>query len=135
MRKPLSKMDGIRTRFSATFERYGSKRNWNGYPVATVLLRDVRDASGKVLADHVWLMETKAFKAAGPFATGDGVSFDARVRPYVKGYVNRREYIDEREIDFKMGYPTRVAKIPHDAAPDPGRDQLGLTAGKEGGDR
>lgn len=135
MRKPLAKMDGVRTRFSAVFERYGSKTNWNGYPVATVLLKDVRDASGKVLSDHVWLMETKAFKAAGPFAAGDVVSFYARVRQYIKGYVNRREYIDEREIDFKLGYPTKVARILRADSSDPKREQLGvagLSEPKEG---
>ena len=131
MRKPLARMEGVRTRFSASFERYGSKHGWHSETVVTLLLEDLKDSSGRVLADHVWLMETKAFKAAGPFAAGDGVSFDARVRPYVKGYVNRREYIDEREIDFKLGYPTRVARIPL-ATSEPGREQLGPVAGEEG---
>ena len=27
---------------------------------------------------------------------------------YVKGYVNNREYIDEREIDYKLSHPTKV---------------------------
>lgn len=74
-------------------------------------------------------METKLLKAAGPLAAGDVVEFDARVRPYVKGYVNRREYIDEREIDFKLGYPTRVS-VRRSGAPK--AVQTPLEDGREG---
>jgi hypothetical protein len=42
---------------------------------------------------------------------GDIVEFDARVGDYVQGYVNNREYIDERILDYKLNRPTRFEPI------------------------
>ena len=76
----------------------------------TVLLVDVRDSDGNPVTDHLWFNYTKGFASLGDLQEGDVIRFDARVRPYIKGYVNQREYIDEREVDYKLAYPTKVAR-------------------------
>lgn len=106
MRKELRKQNNQRKRFSGRFERMGSKDSF-GYTKITVLLKDIRDSSGVVVADHLWFNQTKGFVGLGLLEVGDKISFDARVRPYVKGYVNHREYIDEREWDYKLSHPTK----------------------------
>ena len=77
----------------------------------TVLLVDVRDSDGNLVTDHLWFNYTKGFESLGDLQEGDVIRFDARVRPYVKGYVNQRAYIDEREVDYKLAYPTKVARV------------------------
>jgi hypothetical protein len=44
-------------------------------------------------------------------SVGDKIQFDARVGEYVKGYVNWREQIDERTIDYKLNYQTKFIKL------------------------
>jgi len=67
MRDKLGKMYGQRKRFSGVFERQGKKpayRGWgtagNGYD-ETVLLRDIRDETGCIVADHLWFRLTVVF--------------------------------------------------------------------------
>jgi hypothetical protein len=63
------------------------------------------------VADHLWFNYTKGFQALGILVEGDVIEFYARVREYTKGYVNYREMIDEREIDYKLSYPTKFRKV------------------------
>jgi len=46
----------------------------------------------------------------GELKQGDKVEFHARVKEYVKGYVNYRDDIDESEIDYKLSHPTKIRK-------------------------
>jgi len=100
----------MRRRFSGSFVRMGSKSSF-GHLKPTILLSDIKDSSGKVVADHLWFNHTKGFMGLGELYVGDVVSFDARVRPYVKGYVNHREYVDEREWDYKLSHPNKFKLI------------------------
>lgn len=110
-RKHLEHLDGQRLRFRATVERFGMKRNYHGFPEETILLkRIIRVDTGKEVSDHLWFTVRKTI-AALDLQPGDTVEFDARVSDYVKGYVNHREYIDERTIDYKLNRPTRFQKV------------------------
>ena len=102
MRKELSKMEDERGSFIGTFKRYGTKTNYKGFPEKTILLVNIKSSSGKVVSDHLWFNFTKQFEKLGDLKDGDIVRFDARVKPYVKGYVNFREEIDHRELDYKV---------------------------------
>lgn len=108
MRKILAKRDQIRSTFTGRFERYGTKSGYHGYVTRTVLLRDIKDVDGKRVTDHLWFNFTKQIEALGELKPGTIVQFNARVKPYEKGYVNRREGIDERQTDYKLNYPTKV---------------------------
>ncbi|GAG80290.1 unnamed protein product, partial [marine sediment metagenome] len=80
--------------------------SYKGLPKETILLADVQTIQGQHVTDHLWFNNTKGFKALGTLYPGDIVAFDARVRPYVKGYVGRDE--DKREIDYKLSHPTKL---------------------------
>jgi hypothetical protein len=109
-RDELKKLNDIRTRFKGTFERYGIKTNWNGYPEKTILLKNISNSAGRNVTDHLWFNLTKGFESLGELEAGDIVSFDARVSGYAKGYVNHREGMDERQWDYKLSFPTKIAR-------------------------
>ncbi len=103
MRKNMKTINGSRLRFRGVVERFGTKPNWHGFPEDTLLLRDVtRLDTGEVVCDHLWF--TRGLTWAG-ISQGATVESDARVGVYEKGYVNRRQWIDERELDYKLTRP------------------------------
>lgn len=111
MRTTLATREGERARFHGTFERFGTKRGWQGATLQTVLLKDIHDATGQRVCDHLWCNLTRAF-AALDLHPGDLVQFDARVREYVKGYFGRRDEVwKPAEVDYKLSHPTRVVKV------------------------
>ena len=112
MRKKLSELENQRKKFTGTFERFGFKKAYRGPDLQTVLLKGVRDEYGKLLTDHLWFNFTKGFERLR-LKKGDIVSFEARVKEYVKGYMGRRDDIYDKpiEYDYKLDRPTKVAKI------------------------
>jgi hypothetical protein len=116
MRKELSKIKEIRKRFTGTFVRFGEKKDWNGYNQRTLLLQKVAGVdSPEILTDHLWFTYSKAFEDLGFLKEGDTIEFDARVKEYVKGYVNRLGKIDQRRNDFKLSHPTKVKRVLHNS--------------------
>jgi hypothetical protein len=111
MRSSLKKIKDVRAKFRGTFERLGSKINWNGYSEKTILLRNVCDEDGNIVTDHLWFNQTKAFEALGFLTEGDTIEFEARVTDYVKGYVNTRASINNRKVDYKLSRPTKMKVI------------------------
>lgn len=111
MREALAPRATRRGRFSGTFVRLGTKRGWQGRTAQTVLLCDVRDHAGLVVADHVWMALTKSL-AVLALQPGDVVFFDARVTLYQKGYRGYREG-EEATVswDYKLSRPTRCVKV------------------------
>lgn len=110
MRERLQKSNGRRGTFTGTFERTGIKTSF-GHPKETVLLRDIRDEGGAIVTDHVWMNMTAGFRALD-LRPGDVVRFDARVRPYTKGYRGHREDVYRPvEVDYKLSHPTRMVKV------------------------
>lgn len=108
MRSKLKAHEDERRRFSAVFERFGKKTNYHGFSEETVLLKNVTDIITKTLvADHLWFNYSKTFQQSG-LSPGDTIEFDARVKQYKKGYVNKALGINDRKIDYKLSHPTRV---------------------------
>lgn len=108
MRDKLAKLNNIRASFKGIFERFGIKSNYHGFPVKTVLLKNVTTSMGEIVCDHIWFNCTKQFEALDVMEQGTVVCFDARVKRYIKGYVSHREFIDDREFDYKLSHPTKV---------------------------
>ena len=111
MRKILASVNGVRKKFQARFVRFGKKTNFHSYSDQTVLLQNVTDGeTGAVIADHVWFTYTKGFEKTN-LVPGVSIAFEARVRSYKKGYVNRKYGIDDRIVDYKLSHPTRIRVI------------------------
>lgn len=111
MRKELANNEGDRKSFRATFVRLGSKRGYQGYKEETVLLKNIIDSStSKIVADHAWFNYTKSFQRLA-LTAGVEIKFDARIKEYHKGYVNKRYGIDNRKRDFRLSHPTNVSII------------------------
>ena len=72
---------------------------------------NVKDENEKEVADHIWFRCTKGFEAIKPLLEGNIIEFFARVKPYDKGYVNNRNFVDERTLDYKLNHPTKMRKI------------------------
>jgi len=111
MRRELAKKEGERKKFSAVFARLGKKVNYKGYTEETILLTNVTDLETKrVVTDHIWFSYTKGFQAI-ELEAGIRIEFDARVKEYFKGYVNKGYKIDRRQTDYKLSHPTKVKLI------------------------
>lgn len=108
MRKKLANKEGERKKFTAVFIRLGKKAGYTGYSVETILLSNVTDVeTGELVTDHLWFTFTKGFQIFG-LAEGDILEFEARVKPYRKGYVNKSLAIDKEKFDYKLSNPTKI---------------------------
>jgi hypothetical protein len=113
MRNRLERLNGLRKQFTGTFVRYGSKAGWRGVIETTILLTDIRDSNGNLITDHLWFNSTNLFNQI-QLTKGDKISFEARVKTYLKGYKGYREEIcQERPIerDYHLIFPTKIKKI------------------------
>ncbi len=108
MREKLKEINGTRARFRGTFDSFG-ERTSAGYVKPMALLKNITDERGREMCDHLWLNLTASVEALD-LKYGDRIEFDARVRPYVKGYY------DNRQRDYRLSHPTRFTKLGvHDA--------------------
>lgn len=102
---------GIRKRFNARVDRFGKKVNYKGYSEDTILLKEITDAESKeVVADHLWFTFSLAFQKA-KITEGCTIEFDARVKDYTKGYVNKSIGINNKKKDFKLSHPTKIVVL------------------------
>lgn len=93
-------------------ERFGKKINYNGYSEETILLKKIEDvASAEIVADHLWFTFSLAFQKA-KITEGCTIEFDARVKDYTKGYVNKKIGINNRKKDFKLSNPSKIVVLP-----------------------
>lgn len=111
MRQELKQKDDQRDVFTGVFKKYGVKSSYRGPSSETLLLVEVREADGTLITDHLWFNLTKGFEKLGMLKEGDRVRFEARVKKYKKGYVNRKIGIDQSSFDYKLSHPTKMVKI------------------------
>ncbi|HYG03414.1 MAG TPA: hypothetical protein VD927_13275 [Chryseosolibacter sp.] len=111
MRKKLAADQGERMTFTAMFVRLGKRTNYKGYTEETVLLKNIKKlGTPEVLTDHVWLTFTRAFQQLH-LKEGELISFDARIKRYAKGYVNKALKINQQSHDYRLSHPTKVKKF------------------------
>ena len=104
-------MDEQRGVFTGVFSKYGIKSNYKGPSTDTLLLTNIRDNQSTLITDHLWFNLTKGFEKLGTLRQGDIIQFEARVKKYKKGYVNRQAGIDDSKVDYKLSHPTKIGKI------------------------
>jgi len=110
MRTELEKMDEVRDTFTGTFVKFSTKNGYKGIE-KTVLLKDIKDMSGRIMTDHLWFNFTKGFSELN-LIENDVVQFDARVKEYEKGYRGYRDDVYKPiETDYKLSHPTKIRKI------------------------
>jgi len=96
---------GERHTFQATFERFGERRGYLGFPQRTLLFRNIiHKQTGEVVSDHLWFKDGKQFSKL-QLINGCSVEFDARVGMYEKDY--RRRLAEEKgeaysSIDYQL---------------------------------
>lgn len=111
MRKELAREEGERKKFRATFDRVGKKINYKGYSEDTILLKNIIDVStNQPVADHLWFNYTKGFEGI-ELNEGVELEFEARVKEYRKGYLNKSLKINTRKRDYKLSHPTKIKKV------------------------
>lgn len=111
MRTKLGEQEGERKKFRAIFKRIGKKTTYTGYREDTILLHDVREADTLTpIADHVWFSYTKGFEKIN-LTENCVIEFEARVKSYRKGYINKSLGLTNRASDYKLSHPTRIKKI------------------------
>jgi len=113
MRERLREKSGARGCYTGTFSRFGAKSAYKGPPLKTVLLVELKDEMGREVCDHLWFNFTKEFEAAN-LQPGDQVRFNARSKPYWKGYRGHRYDDDEMRTvakDYKLSHPTKVTVV------------------------
>ena len=111
MRKKLAVKEGERKKFTAVFTRLGKKAGYTGYSVETILLTKVKDAeTGELVTDHLWFTFTKGFQLFA-LKEGDTLEFEARVKAYSKGYVNKSLTISKEKRDYKLSNPTKIKRV------------------------
>lgn len=115
MRDRLEKLNGKRLTFKATVGRFGKKSAYRGYPLDTVCFTDVKFNSGGNATDHIWFTSGKRIKELN-LQEGDKVSFEARVKPYLKGY-------EKDEVDFRLSNISKIVKLKNES------NELHLTNG------
>ena len=111
MRKQLAAEAGNRKKFKATFNRLGKKMNFKGYSEDTILLKNVIDIeTNQLVTDHIWFNYTKGFEKIS-FKEGVQIEFEARIKEYKKGYVNKSLKINNSKTDYKLSHPTKIKKV------------------------
>ena len=116
VREALAPLQGQKSLWFCTFEKFGWKRFRGRYVGKTLLFVNVRDKDGKVVTEHLWFRMSKGFEKLD-LKKGDEVAFHARVDTYVKGY-RRRNADGFREggvEDYHLEYPEGLVKL-NDAA-------------------
>lgn len=109
MRIELKKLSGSRLTFTAKVGSFSTKSSY-GYIKETVCLVDVKFSDGSFATDHTWQTLGKQIKDLN-LNEGDSIKFDARITSYIKGYVNLREGIDDRTVDYRLSNISKVMKL------------------------
>jgi hypothetical protein len=74
-----------------------------------ILLKDVTCATtGALLTDHLWIRKGKWAEGV---RSGDTIEFEARSKPYAKGYVTREAPAHLRKIDWKLANPRNARRV------------------------
>jgi len=109
MRTELKKLSGSRLTFTADVSRFSTKVNY-GHVKETICFVDVKFSDGSLATDHLWFDLGKQIKSLN-LKEGDTVKFDARIKTYIKGYINESQGIDYRTIDYRLSNVSKVSKI------------------------
>lgn len=108
MRLALKNRVGIRERYTATVQKFGTRPGSNGQSQLTICFEKVTDDLGESVAEHIWMVYSDPFRAL-QLQPGDVVSFEARVQKYRKGYAGWRDgELRSFGVDYQLINPSAV---------------------------
>lgn len=112
MRKLLKQQIGRRGEFRATVAQFGTKSAFRGPDLPTMLLRDVKDETGQIVTNHLWMTVGKQLSRLN-VQVGEEIVFVARVTRYEKGYKGSRAdvFAAPPSTDYRLSYPTNVRRV------------------------
>jgi hypothetical protein len=111
IRSKLRAKEGARKKFRAIFSRLGRKVNYQGYSEDTILLVKITDTeTNEIITDHAWFSYTKSFEKV-KLEEGVVLEFEARIKEYKKGYVNKQLGLNKRILDYKLSHPTKIRVV------------------------
>ncbi len=112
MRNLLKKQAGRRGEFRGTVALFGTKTAFRGPDIPTVMLKDVKDETGEIVTEHLWMTVGKQLTCLN-VQVGEEIIFAACVTPYEKGYKGRREDVSDalRSIDDRLSTPTNIRRV------------------------
>ena len=112
MRINLSKIEGNLQKFTGIFKCYSTKTGWRKKPETTILLTDIKDKNGNVIAQHQWFSLTRTLNEFG-FNEDDVIEFCAQIKEYTKGYKGDGDSKFNKPIenDYKLSNPTCVRVV------------------------
>lgn len=108
MRDALSQVKGHKT-FQAVVDRISITKGYKNRP--TILLVDIKDRHGKLIADHVWMKYDEAFAR---IRVGHVVEFKARIRSYtkrLKGKTVDGVRVNKKVQDYTFTQPKQIKVI------------------------
>lgn len=115
MRTALQKL-GERDRhpFTATVQRFGWKRGYQGHDRRTVCVTDVKMDGDRPfhVTSHLWFVVGKQMERMN-LKPGDRIRFFARVKQYEKGYKGNRWDVPDKpiETDYCLSHPNNFSKL------------------------
>ena len=111
MRNKLAADVGQRRKFMATFNRIGKKINFLGHSEETILLNAITDMeTNEMVTDHLWFPYSRGFQKLS-LSKGKVIVFEARIKAYSKGYVNKKYGIANKRTDYKLSHPTKIKHV------------------------
>lgn len=96
MKGRLGLMYGKTRVFTASFSKWGTRKNWlkqGPSRIPTMLLVNVCTTNGEEVAEHIWIRNVTPFLDLGDLENGDRLRFKGRVDSFPKG---------SHEIDFHI---------------------------------
>jgi len=111
MRKLLKQQEGRRGEFRGNVAQFGTKSAFRGPDLLTMMLKDVKDETGQIVTDHLWMTVGKQLSQLS-VQVGEEIVFVARVTRYEKGYKGFREdvFAAPPSTDYRLSYPTKVRR-------------------------
>lgn len=109
MRKELKPFLDKKVKVVGTLDKYGLKSKYRGGDTITLLLKDIRiELEGKTIeTEHAWLSAGKWFEKAN-LTVGSQVEMNCHVKEYIKGYVDHRNFVDERHVDIGINRASQI---------------------------
>ena len=114
MRKELRKYMGRRLYCRAKFQKFGLRGCFPDQIETVALTEIARADTNEFLAKHLWMTDTKPFRAAGQLNDGDQVEFHATVARYERGYQGKdieKLLKCPRSIDYTLVNITGVRRV------------------------